>query len=161
MRDAALRAQRGRNWGVFQWTVTDGLLRVDVDLGGAQRTLSEPEQLLRHVKATTMAGIYVLLDFHHYLDKPLFIRTLKDIAQDYEKCARTLVLVSAEIKLPAELEHLAARFCGTPAGQERAPHDRDAHRARVGEAQRRHAAGSTSRQRKSWSTISRDCRCTT
>ncbi len=110
VRDAALRAQRGRNWGVFQWTVTDGLLRVDVDLGGAQRTLSEPEQLLRHVKATTMAGIYVLLDFHHYLDKPLFIRTLKDIAQDYEKCARTLVLVSAEIKLPAELEHLAARF---------------------------------------------------
>jgi hypothetical protein len=110
VRDAALRAQRGRNWGVFQWTVTDGLLRVDVDLGGAQRTLSEPEQLLRHIKSTTMAGIYVLLDFHPYLDKPLFVRTLKDIAQEYEKCARTIVLVSAEIKLPPELEHLAAKF---------------------------------------------------
>ena len=36
VRDAALRAQRGRNWGVFQWTVTEGLLRIDVDLGGAQ-----------------------------------------------------------------------------------------------------------------------------
>src|SRR5688572_5584730 len=110
VRDAAMRAQRGRNWGVFQWTVTEGLLRIDVDLGGAQRTLAQPEQLLKHIRSTTMAGIYVLLDFHHYLDKPLFIRTLKDIAQDYEKCARTLVLVSAEIKLPAELEHLAARF---------------------------------------------------
>ena len=110
VRDAALRAQRGRNWGVFQWTVTDGLLRVDVDLGGAQRTLSEPEQLLRHIKSTTMAGIYVLLDFHPYLDKPLFVRTLKDIAQEYEKCARTVVLVSAEIRLPPELDHLAAKF---------------------------------------------------
>jgi ATPase family associated with various cellular activities (AAA) len=110
VRDAALRAQRGRNWGVFQWTVTEGLLRVDVDLGGAQRTLSEPEQLLRHIKATTMAGIYVLLDFHPYLETPLFVRTLKDIAQGYDKCARTIVLISFEMKLPQELEHLAARF---------------------------------------------------
>ncbi len=110
VRDAAMRAQRGRNWGVFQWTVTEGLLRVDVDLGGAQRTLSQPEQLLRHIKSTTMAGIYVLLDFHPYLDNPLFVRTLKDIAQEYEKCARTLVLISHEMKLPQELEHLAARF---------------------------------------------------
>ena len=110
VRDAALKAQRGRNWGVFQWTVTEGLLRSDVDMGGSQRTLAQPEQLLRHVKATNMAGIYVLLDFHPYLENPLFVRTIKDIAQDYPRCERTLVLVSAEVKLPAELEHLAARF---------------------------------------------------
>jgi hypothetical protein len=110
VREAALKAQRGKNWGVFQWTVTEGLLRVDVDLGGAQRTLAQPEQLLKHIKATTMAGIYVLLDFHPYLDNPMFVRTLKDIAQEYKKCARTLVLISHEVKLPQELEHLAARF---------------------------------------------------
>src|SRR5690349_22026012 len=84
--------------------------RIDADPAGSQRTLTEPEQLLKHVKVTSMAGIYVLLDFHPYLEKPLFVRTLKDIAQDYEKCARTIVMVSAEIKLPPELEHLAARF---------------------------------------------------
>jgi hypothetical protein len=110
VREAALKAQRGKNWGVFQWTVTEGLLRVDVDMGGAQRTLSQPEQLLKHIRATPMAGIYVLLDFHPYLDNPTFVRTLKDIAQDYAKCARTLVLISHEVKLPQELEHLAARF---------------------------------------------------
>jgi len=110
VRDAALKAQRGRNWGVFQWTVTEGLERVDVDMGGAQKTLSQPEQLLRHIKATSMAGIYVLLDFHPYLENPLFVRALKDIAQGYPKCERTVVLVSTEVKLPAELEHLAARF---------------------------------------------------
>jgi ATPase family associated with various cellular activities (AAA) len=110
VREAALKAQRGRSWGVFAWSVTDGLLRVDVDLGAAQRTLAQPEQLLKHIKATTMAGIYVLLDFHPYLDNPMFVRTIKDIAQDYKKCARTLVLISHEVKLPQELEHLAARF---------------------------------------------------
>jgi hypothetical protein len=110
VRDAAMKAQRGRNWGVFQWTVTEGLLRIDVDLGGAQKTLAQPEQLLKHIRATTMAGIYVLLDFHPYLDNPMFVRTLKDIAQDYKKCARTLVLISHELKLPQELEYLAARL---------------------------------------------------
>jgi hypothetical protein len=110
VREAALKAQRGKNWGVFQWTVTEGLLRVDVDLGGAQRTLAQPEQLLRHVKSTTMPGIYVLLDFHPYLENPIFVRTLKDIAHEYAKCARTVVLISHEMKLPQELEHLAARF---------------------------------------------------
>jgi hypothetical protein len=110
VREASLKAQRGRNWGVFQWTVTEGLLRVDVDLGGSQKTLAQPELLLKHIKATTMAGIYVLLDFHPYLDNPMFVRTIKDIAQEYDKCARTLVLISHEVKLPQELEHLAARF---------------------------------------------------
>jgi hypothetical protein len=110
VREASLKAQRGKNWGIFQWSVTEGLLRLDVDLGGSQRTLSDPEQLLRHIKSTPMAGIYVLLDFHPYLETPLFIRTLKDIAHDYKKCARTVVLISHEMKLPLELEHLAARF---------------------------------------------------
>ncbi|HEV8444146.1 MAG TPA: AAA family ATPase, partial [Steroidobacteraceae bacterium] len=110
VREAAMRAQRGRNWGVFQWTVTEGLLRLDVNLGAPQHLLAQPEQLLRHIKSTPMAGIYVLLDFHPYLENPLFVRTLKDIAQEYDKCARTIVLISFEMKLPQELEHLAARF---------------------------------------------------
>jgi hypothetical protein len=41
VREAALKAQRGRNWGVFAWSVTEGLLR-DVDLGGAQRARRSP-----------------------------------------------------------------------------------------------------------------------
>src|ERR1041384_1114252 len=110
VRDASMKAQRGRNWGVFQWTVTDGLGRVDVDVGGAQKTLSQPDQLLKHIRATNMAGIYVLLDFHPYLDNPMFVRALKDIAQDYKKCARTVVLISHEMNLAKEIEHLAARF---------------------------------------------------
>ena len=79
-----------------------------------------------------MAGIYVLLDFHPYLDNPMFVRTLKDIAQDYKKCARTLVLISHEVKLPQELEHLAARFSLQHAGQGRTAGHRHEDGARVG-----------------------------
>ena len=42
VREASLKARRGRGWGVFQWTVTEGLQRIDADMGGPQRTLAEP-----------------------------------------------------------------------------------------------------------------------
>lgn len=106
----AARVRRPRGWGLFQWTVTEGLQRLDVNLGGPQQMFSEPPTLLKHLKATTAAGIYVLLDFHPYLTDPLNVRMLKDIAQGYEQVARTIVLLSHEISLPQELEHLAARL---------------------------------------------------
>jgi hypothetical protein len=105
-----LKASRGRSWGVFQWSVTEGLLRIDRDMGGAQRTLADPAALIKHLKATPMAGIYVLLDFHPFLENPVFVRTLKDVAMAYHEVARTIVLISHEVKIPQELDHLAAHF---------------------------------------------------
>jgi hypothetical protein len=110
VREASLKARRGRGWGVFQWTVTEGLQRIDVDMGGPQRTLAEPAQLLKHLKATPMPGIYVLLDFHPYLSDPINVRMLKDVAQGYDQVARTLVLMSHEVTLPEELESFATRM---------------------------------------------------
>jgi SpoVK/Ycf46/Vps4 family AAA+-type ATPase len=95
---------------VFQWTVTDGLKRLDIDLGGAQKHNSAPTEVLRSIRATDKAGIYVLLDFHPFLADPVHVRLLKDICQDYERKARTIVLISHELLLPRELEHFSARF---------------------------------------------------
>jgi SpoVK/Ycf46/Vps4 family AAA+-type ATPase len=120
VRDVSLKVQQGRGWGVFQWTVTEGLQRIDVDMGGPQRMLADPEQLLKHLKATPMPGIYVLLDFHPYLKEPVNVRLLKDIAQSYDRVARTVVLMSYEVTLPEELEQFAARLhLSLPSNNER------------------------------------------
>ncbi len=120
VREASLKARRGRGWGVFQWTVTEGLQRIEVDLGGPQRMLADPAQLLKHLKATPMPGIYVLLDFHPYLNDPVNVRMLKDIAQGYDQVARTVVLMSYEVPLPQELETFAARLhLSLPSANER------------------------------------------
>jgi SpoVK/Ycf46/Vps4 family AAA+-type ATPase len=94
---------------LFQWTVTDGLKRLDVQIGPPQRMLAQPPDVLKHIRATTLAGVYALLDFHPYLQDPTIVRLLKDVAQDYERCARTVVLIGYETQIPHELEHLAAR----------------------------------------------------
>src|SRR6185312_6270776 len=93
VREAGSRAGYGRGWGIFQWTVTEGLRRLDMNIGGPQKTLSEPGQLLRHLKSpNTPPGVYVLLDFHPYLADPINVRMIKDIAQDYDRHPCTLVL---------------------------------------------------------------------
>jgi hypothetical protein len=99
----------GAGLPLFQWTVTDGLKRLDIDAGVSQRTIAEPAEVLKHIRATNLSGVYALLDFHPYLSEPTAVRLLKDIAQDYERCARTLVLISYELAAPPEIEHLAAR----------------------------------------------------
>jgi hypothetical protein len=95
---------------VFQWTVTEGLRRLDVNLGGAQQHNAEPDAVLKSLRATPTAGIYVLLDFHAFLTDPVNVRLLKDICQDYARVPRTVVLISHAIQLPHELDHLCARF---------------------------------------------------
>jgi hypothetical protein len=114
---------------LFQWTVTDGLKRLDVEVGPPLRTLCEPLEVLKHIRATSLAGAYALLDFHPYLKDPTIVRFLKDIAQAYDQCARTVVLVSYETEIPHELEPLAARF-------EMALPDRDERRQVVEEVAR-------------------------
>ena len=54
VREVSLKVKEGRGWGVFQWPVTKGLQRIDIDLGGPQRMLADPEQLLQHLKAMPM-----------------------------------------------------------------------------------------------------------
>jgi ATPase family associated with various cellular activities (AAA) len=120
VREMSFKVRQGRGWGVFQWTVTEGLNRVDVDMGGPQRMLADPGQLLKHLKATPMPGIYVLMDFHPYLKEPVNVRLLKDIAEGYDRVARTIVLVSYEVALPEELEPFAARLnLALPSNNER------------------------------------------
>jgi SpoVK/Ycf46/Vps4 family AAA+-type ATPase len=94
---------------VFRWTFTEGLSRADTHQPG-QRTTADPAEVLRHIKATSLAGLYLLLDFHPFLDNPLHMRLIKEIAQTYGETPRTLVLVSHALAVPPEVRHLSARF---------------------------------------------------
>ena len=128
----SVRLTRNAHTPVFQWTVTDGLRRLDVDLGGAQHTMPSRPRCSSRIRATDTAGIYVLLDFHPFLADPVHVRLLKDICLDYEHVPRTVVLISHEVALPRELEHLGARFRLAFPIARRAPGDHRERRAATG-----------------------------
>lgn len=94
---------------LFRWTVTDGLQRLDIALE-AQMHNAEPDGVLRHIRAVTKDGIYVLLDFHPYLEDPTIVRLMKDICLRYGEVRRQIVLISHNLSVPSELESFVARF---------------------------------------------------
>ena len=93
---------------LFRWTITDGLQRLDIALE-PQTLNSEPTDVLKHIRAVSKPGVYVLLDFHPFLEDPVHVRLLKDICIQYPQVARQIVLISHKVKLPSELESFSAR----------------------------------------------------
>src|SRR5210317_1426495 len=93
---------------LFRWTITDGLQRLDIELA-PQLMNSEPADVLKHIRAVAKPGIYVLLDFHPFLDDPVHVRLIKDICIHYRDVPRQLVLISHHLTLPRELESFSAR----------------------------------------------------
>ena len=94
---------------LFRWTVTDGLQRLDIEMP-PQLHNSDPPEVLRHIRAVSKPGIYVLLDFHPYLEDPVNVRLLKDICLRFKEIPRQIVLVSHEVHLPRELDSFSAKF---------------------------------------------------
>ncbi len=105
---------------LFRWTITDGLQRIDISLE-PQSLNSQPTDVLKHIRAVSKPGIYVLLDFHPFLDDPVHVRLIKDICIQYRNVARQLILMSHKISMPHELETFSARFdMDLPSEEERA-----------------------------------------
>ena len=108
LQDIGMQSSTSDYLPLFRWTITDGLQRLDIDLA-PQLMNSEPADVLKHIRAVSKPGIYVLLDFHPFLDDPVHVRLIKDICIHYRDVPRQLVLISHQIRLPRELEAFSAR----------------------------------------------------
>jgi AAA+ superfamily predicted ATPase len=101
------RCAQRRSLPLQRWTVTTGLQTP----GSAKAAgTHDPAVALRQVAASPSAGVFVWLDFHPFLDNPVHVRLLKEIAVDYERVPRTLVLMGHQSVIPAEIEKLCATF---------------------------------------------------
>jgi SpoVK/Ycf46/Vps4 family AAA+-type ATPase len=94
---------------LFRWTITDGLQRLDISLE-PQALNSDPTGALKHIRAVRKPGLYVLLDFHPFLEDPVNVRLLKDICIQFRDIERQIVLLSHQVSIPSELEGFSARF---------------------------------------------------
>ena len=94
---------------LFRWTITDGLQRLDISLE-PQSINSEPTGVLKHIRAVSKPGLYILLDFHPYLEDPVHVRLIKDICIQFRSVERQIVLISHKVTIPDELEVFCARF---------------------------------------------------
>ncbi|WP_417446549.1 AAA family ATPase [Kangiella sp.] len=99
---------------LFGWHLTEGLRRIELTKShfAPLDSTQKPDDCLKHIKRMERPGIYVLYDFHPFLDEqhPEQIRLVKDIALQFQKHHQTLVLVSHKLKLPEEIRRFSAKF---------------------------------------------------
>jgi SpoVK/Ycf46/Vps4 family AAA+-type ATPase len=94
---------------MYQWTITEGLRRLEGDFE-PQRFNTDPEDVLKHIKSISEPGYFLLLDFHPFLDSPLHIRLIKEIAQQAEAQQKTLIFLSHSFTVPGEIKHFCVHF---------------------------------------------------
>lgn len=97
----------------YQWAVTTGLARS----GGAPiYHTQDPAQALATVSTITGDGLFLLKDFHKYLDQDVIVRKLRDLTQDFRRAHRAIIITAPVVNIPVELEkdtaHLALGFPG-------------------------------------------------
>ncbi len=97
------------------WSETDGAIEVPPRPDKEDRRVREPAAILARIlreaqqpaapgAAAARGALYVLKDFHPYVDKPPVRRLLRDLAQALVTSGTTVILVSSQLVLPHELQ---------------------------------------------------------
>lgn len=108
--------QQGKD--LYRWSITEGLVKPNqgLQLLPKESSLMEPEavlpeNMLRQIKQMHKPAIFALCDFHSFLvDQPRVIRLLKDIALNHFNVPHTLVFLSYQLDLPAELARYSTTY---------------------------------------------------
>jgi AAA+ superfamily predicted ATPase len=93
----------------FRWTVTEGLQSFD-PADQPLQSVVKSQDILSYIKNEAEYSLFVLLDFHPYLQDAVHVRQLKDIALTYPRHQCTVVLVGFALQVPAELQPFTAKF---------------------------------------------------
>ncbi len=100
---------RAEGLPAWVWTASDYLSPLGFSIQPEEdESLAKPEAILRYIKKQQTAGAFVLCDFHPYLDEPVIVRLLKDIALNRLAAPHKVVLLSYQVKLPPEVQRYSA-----------------------------------------------------
>jgi len=86
---------------LFNWTITNGLELPD---GSWITELKDPIKVLEFILQSDANALFVLHDYHHYLNDPVVVRKLRDAARALKLSMKNIVFLSPILKVPTELE---------------------------------------------------------
>jgi SpoVK/Ycf46/Vps4 family AAA+-type ATPase len=92
---------QGRKKHLYRWTVTTGLETED---GSCLTELKDPIKVLEYILQSDVNGLFVLNDYHPYLNDPVVVRKLRDVAHSLKTTMKNVIFLSPVLKIPVELE---------------------------------------------------------
>lgn len=90
-----------RNKKLYQWSVTEGLMQPD---GTYLEELKDPLQVLEYILQAEVNGLFIIKDFHPYMNDPVVIRKLRDLSRNLKLSMKNIIFLSPILKIPSELE---------------------------------------------------------
>lgn len=101
-----------RSKHLYAWSVTEGVYSLDGPSPSAvDPAARDPMQALDYIAQTREAAIFILKDFHPYIDdsrpgtnNTTVIRKLRDIAAQLKEQPKTVVILAPVLRFPPELE---------------------------------------------------------
>lgn len=116
MNEITLQLARDVKRDLYRWTVTEGFEKISgqpgdqkspLDFGGQvaeDQSTRKPLGALDYVAGQQGSGVFVLKDFHRFLEDPPVVRRLRDLVLSLRQSAKTILLEGPVLKLPTELE---------------------------------------------------------
>jgi ATP-dependent 26S proteasome regulatory subunit len=86
--------------GMVTWTSTEG---ASPPIAENDNTHLEPEEFLKQVRKYPKGTVFLLKDFHPYLDEPRVVRILRDLIPTLTEQQKTILLMSPGVAIPVEL----------------------------------------------------------
>lgn len=98
-----------RNYRLYNWNSVNGLNTIANDNGESIHIneCEDPEQVLSYIlshQATTDAEIYILEDFHEYIEERNVKVLLRQLADSLKFNRKHIIILSSVLNLPTELE---------------------------------------------------------
>ena len=100
--ESLLKLARRRDMKLGCWSITRGFQQKFGTLKGGD--VKDPIKALDYIMAQEGRGLFVLRDYHAFLNDPTVVRKLRDLAQDLRDTTKHVILLSAVTKIPPELE---------------------------------------------------------
>lgn len=95
---------------VYGWNLVNGFSLMDKkgNIQGSNRL--EPTEVLHAIHEQYKSALFILMDYHPYLQNDRNVRLIKEIALSAERLNNTIFFVSTQIELPDEIKHLSAKY---------------------------------------------------
>lgn len=106
--EAFKRAIAGSLRPLFTWSITRGLVRMDMD--GIPPIPASASDVLDIIQKTQQRSVFLLFEFVPFVRYVATLRHLREIAQRFHCAAHTVVMVAPKLDLPPELDSLTTRF---------------------------------------------------
>jgi len=96
-----------RNKRIELWSASRGFYAPGASLEskqGSDQSTTDPLNALDHVVKIMEPSLFVLFDFHHYLNNPTVLRKLREVGAYLKTSYKSLILVSPCLNVPSDLD---------------------------------------------------------